>query len=190
LDTEWKISYRKERKRVDTIQIAYIVQGKERLLVLQLKCKVLPISLVSLLTSRKVQWIRNYVKGDINRINEILFPDGEKMSLENAWNLNSTPIVKTDIGTSRINLQALCKHYLGYDLPKESRFSDWSGKLTELQIDYAWCGLLLYYTFTKKMENLTGMNCLPLSAGSEEPDNKIANFQDSFGSITCHDASD
>ena len=174
IDCEWKVTY-STTKRVDTIQLAYLLNQHERLIVIQIKTETLPKVLQMLLCSEKIQWIGNYVSSDINRINEVYFINTPKKMQTNCINLNATEKVKHDFGTSRVSLSNMCTKYLGYSLPKDLRMSDWSGKLTKFQIDYAardaWCGLLIYLKFANKDElDVTGLACpLPLSAGSEEP---------------------
>ena len=46
-------------------------------------------------------------------------------------------LLRTSGGPSRFNLDALAQHYLGETIPKDEQKSDWSGNLTESQLEYA-----------------------------------------------------
>ena len=46
-------------------------------------------------------------------------------------------LLRTSGGPSRFNLDALAQHYLGENIPKDEQKSDWSGALTESQLEYA-----------------------------------------------------
>ena len=46
-------------------------------------------------------------------------------------------LLRTSGGPSRFGLDVLAKHYLDETLPKDEQKSDWSGSLTESQLEYA-----------------------------------------------------
>jgi DNA polymerase-1 len=46
-------------------------------------------------------------------------------------------LLRTSGGPSRVGLDALAQHYLGETIPKDEQKSDWSGKLSESQLEYA-----------------------------------------------------
>ncbi|MCL2774186.1 MAG: ribonuclease D [Oscillospiraceae bacterium] len=46
-------------------------------------------------------------------------------------------LLRTSDGSSRFGLDALARHYLNETLPKDEQKSDWSGRLSESQLEYA-----------------------------------------------------
>jgi hypothetical protein len=121
LDTEWTITYEKE-KTVDVIQLAYCLNDTERLFVLQMKSQTLPSILVQILTHPKLLCVGNYVTIDIDRINCVFLKDvNGKIDPKRSVNLGSIPTIREAFGTSRVSLESICEHFLGYALPKEER---------------------------------------------------------------------
>ena len=178
LDTEWNITYEKE-KTVDVIQLAYCLNDTERLFVLQLKSQTLPSVLVQILTHSKLLCVGNYVTIDIDRINCVFLKDvTDKMDPTRSVNLCSIPTIREAFGKSRVSLESICEHFLGYALPKEERMNtNWKSTLTESQIEYAardaWCSLIVFLKVTARNCNATGLNTIPMSAGTDEPTETI-----------------
>jgi hypothetical protein len=149
LDAEWNVTKNSRGmqtgvSKVHLIQIAYRdSEGKVVVLILQVgRLKQLPSCLHSLLgNTSKISIMGANVSADLTKIakdfNSVDMKKVDQKSRANVHNLGLLAQKRDVVQDGGVSLQRIAECTLSYSLNKTLQCSDWSGQLTEDQIQYA-----------------------------------------------------
>lgn len=149
LDAEWNkevnatTGMQTGRSRIHVIQVAYRNSDDELIVIVckMGKIKRLPNRLESLLSSRTINIFGVKVSADLKYIGEdfnvVELKKVDQKKRKNVQNLGMFARVRDVVQDAGAGLDLICRRVLNVQLDKSLQCSDWSGDLSESQINYA-----------------------------------------------------